>query len=879
MKNFTIPKIRIISLFLLTYIFLTACENKTGVIRISGNKVQEGFFTAEALSPTVLHSNYPMLLENSFQQPILFKLSLNGKDNEGGFGMDHYLIVPEDVTEFHAPLLNFGQHAPKPAGEAPRLTQATNVHFRVDLRTILRTFEANGYYITQTRDTVYADSFHGLYLAGNTKPLKWVWDDPSNLESLRFEDADQDSIYEISIRFDPVTNDRPERRRELSRDLSSFPLFSSPEAPLLEALTNLALEEALLNIRNDGAFSAGAKWPGVWTRDISFAGQLSLAYLFPENMKSSLRAKLSQEGRIIQDTGTGGSWPISSDRHVWTLAAWEVFLATGDKDWLAEIREPVLQALKEDILWNRDPVSDLLLGETSFEDWREQTYPPWMSPADIHASHALSTNIIFKRALEIGLFLAEGQQDIIRSWPELITRLDHNILDHFWSEPLKAPASYTITAPTWIRASHRDLLGESLGILFCNTFSSVGSDLVASYPRTAYGSPIISHQLPHSPPYHNQAIWPFVEAYSLLAAKKAGNQKVYKHSFNSLIRAAALFQTHRENFHYTSGRPDQTEINSDRQLWSVAAWLGAVYKGLFGISISYDFSNDEFDLYLKPNNPFKWDDYALKQLLLHDTPISIRLKGRGSIIKTMVVNGQVHDAEAPLVLRGERLDILIELVEPQQTDGLEINFSDHTLPDIPQALWKGDTLIWSNHSSRSILEYNGLILDTLDHPMAILPDSLNGFFYLRSFDSTGALSLPCKPYYRGPSATLILKTQEPYYIEIGRTTAYIKLGFSLPETGNYLLRFIYSNGNGPINTGSTCGLAKLTINDWWLEQMVSFPHTATWDNWRYSAWIKAQFQAGKNSLRLDQESLPVNNMNGEENVFRVQAIEVIPVQP
>ncbi|MCF7823255.1 MAG: hypothetical protein K9N35_03700 [Candidatus Marinimicrobia bacterium] len=867
-------------ILLLTFmLFLVNCDRNSKVIKIGSDEVREGNFSARALSPTQLYSDYPMILEGGIDQPIIFKLSLNGKDNEGGYGADHYLSIPEGVTEFHAPLLQFGQETPKPELVAPKITQISTAHFRVDLHSVLKEFQTQGYFITNTGDTVFADKFQGLYLAGGIQPLNWIWDDPSHLEAFRFDDSDQDSIYEISIRFDPTAEAQGERNWELSKDLSALPHFSSPDAPLLEAITNLALEEALMDIREDGTFSAGKEWPGVWTRDISFAGQLSLAYLFPEQMKASLRAKLNADRRIIQDTGTGGSWPISSDRHVWTLAAWEVFLATGDKDWLDEIKAPVISALQEDILWNRDPISGMILGETSFEDWREQTYPPWMTPADIHSSQALSTNIIFKRALEIGLVLARGQKNITSTWPELINRLDDNMLNHFWNESLDAPASYNIASPVWIHSSHRDLLAESLGILYSRPFSTVGSKLASSYPRTTYGSPVISHQLVHSPPYHNKAIWPFLEAYSLLAAKKVGNQKVYMHGFNSLIRAAALFQTHRENFHYTSGRPDQTEINSNRQLWSVAGWLGAIYKGLFGISIGYDFDRDEFELNLEPNNPFKWHEFSLNHLTLHKTPIHIQLRGNGSIIESMAVNGTVHTPGDPLPLRGDALEIRIELGQDEASRENNITFAEHILPNIPNTTWASDTLSWISHSSQVLLEVNGFTVDTLEQSPVIIPDSLDGFFCLVAVDSTGALSLPSYPHYQGPSASLVLNTEAPYYIELGKETAYISLSFSLPNAGNYLLRFIYSNGSGPINTGSTCGLAKLKINNWWLEKMVSFPHTASWDQWRTSSWQTAFFQAGTNHVTLDQESLPVSNMDGNQNLFRIQAVEIIPIMP
>ena len=866
-----------ILLSLIALLTLMTCESQNTPFTIHSNKVVEGDYTAKALSATQLSSNYPMDMDLSIPQPILFKLSMNGKDNEAGFGQDHYLVVPQGVTEFYAPTLKFGTNTPFAPGSPPSISEPTNVHFRVDMHPILEAFETHSYYVTTTLDTIHESEFQGLYIAGGTAPLQWIWDLPSPPSPLQFHDADQDSIYELSLSFIPPTLDTSEREWTLSKDISDLPKFSSPEAPLLEALTNLALEEALLNIREDGAFSAGKEWLGVWTRDISYASQLSLAYLFPENVKASLRAKLSGSGRIIQDTGTGGSWPISSDRHVWTLAAWEVYLATGDEQWLDEIREPVLRALHEDLLWNRDPVSGMLLGETSFEDWREQTYPPWMTPADIHASHALSTNIVFKRALEIGLALVKNNQDIIRSWPELIQRLDQNIMGHFWNAELAAPASYIIASPSWIPAPHRDLLGESLGILFSQSFTSLDSQLVATYPRTDYGSPVISHQLPHAPPYHNKSIWPFVETYGLLAAKQAGNDEVYAHAFNGLIRSAALFQSHRENYHYTTGRPDETQINSDRQLWSVGGWLGAIYKGLFGISIHPSFDQGGFEILLAPNNPFEWDRFGLTNLTLHDTPIRIELTGSGGVIQAMHVNDSPHEAGEPISLEGKTLNIRIELTDDESSDPPQLLLANHLLPEIPEHYWTNDSLIWEDPSS-VIIEVNGRFLDTLSHPLVTISDSLNGFFTLRSVDSVGNRSLPSKPYYLGPSAPLMLNPNPPYYIELGDENAYVEMNFGVPADGNYLIRFIYSNGAGPINTGNTCGLAKLTINDWWLEQMISFPHTAAWENLGTTAWTKAQFNEGVNRLILNQEALPVTNMNGSKNLFRVYRLEFIPLQ-
>src|SRR5690348_6039898 len=89
------------------------------------------------------------------------------------------------------------------------------------------------------------------------------------------------------------------------------------------------------DIRSDSTFMAGAEWNGVWTRDISYSMILSLAMLHPRICKRSLMRKV-KNGVIIQDTGTGGSYPVSTDRMIWATAAREVYKVTGDRSWLKQ---------------------------------------------------------------------------------------------------------------------------------------------------------------------------------------------------------------------------------------------------------------------------------------------------------------------------------------------------------------------------------------------------------------------------------------------------------------------------------------------------------------------------------------------------------------
>jgi hypothetical protein len=90
-------------------------------------------------------------------------------------------------------------------------------------------------------------------------------------------------------------------------------------------------------------FETGEKWHYVWTRDLSYAADLGLGMLDPQRVRNSLLFKLSgyRDGvtkapqaagsddglQIIQDTGSGGSWPVSTDRVTWAFGAEEVLKA------------------------------------------------------------------------------------------------------------------------------------------------------------------------------------------------------------------------------------------------------------------------------------------------------------------------------------------------------------------------------------------------------------------------------------------------------------------------------------------------------------------------------------------------------------------------
>lgn len=199
---------------------------------------------------------------------------------------------------------------------------------------------------------------------------------------------------------------------EKKNDLSGFPKLVTPY-PIEEAVYNIGVDECINAVEPDGTLRTGLEWGGVWTRDVSYSTILSMAYMQPQAAMTSLLCKINEKGEIVQDTGTGGAWPCSTDREIWVGAAWELYKVTGDRKWLETVYPVAKKSLEVDIRTVIDKETGLAKGESSFIDWREQSYPRWMEPADIYDSKCLGTNMVFYIALtsasEMGRILGDNE--------------------------------------------------------------------------------------------------------------------------------------------------------------------------------------------------------------------------------------------------------------------------------------------------------------------------------------------------------------------------------------------------------------------------------------------------------------------------------------
>ncbi|MFC5461438.1 esterase [Massilia niabensis] len=368
-------------------------------------------------------------------------------------------------------------------------------------------------------------------------------------------------------------------------------------------------------------FETGEKWHYVWTRDLSYAADLGLALLDPGRVRNSLDFKLSgyrkevpkaaqvagtPDGlQVVQDTGSGGSWPVSTDRVTWAFAAEETLrhLPPAER---APFAKRALTALTNTIENDRiaafdakDGLKDgLYSGEQSFLDWRDQSYAAWIPDdlASMASAKAVSTNVAHYKALTFTARLAREAGDTARAarYGAWALDLKKAINARLW---MKEAGMYSsLTAGHLVGAPmHRfDWLGQALAIVTGIADSAQARSILARYPHGPMGAPVIWPQQPGVPVYHNRAMWPFVTGYGLKAAALIGNVAVADAAYDSLMRGAALNMSNMENLEWLSGQPlllDEKNpsligpvINSRRQLWSVGAYLGMVIENVFGVS-------------------------------------------------------------------------------------------------------------------------------------------------------------------------------------------------------------------------------------------------------------------------------------------------------
>lgn len=741
--------------------------------------------------------------------------------------------------------------------------------------------------------------------------------------------------YELTSNADLRDNRPPERRVAFS-EIAGHARVRTGNV-LFDGLYAMAVHEALQNSVSqikDGAygngeliqidaFQTGEFWTYVWTRDLAYSVHLALGGFDPQRAVRSLLFKTSVlkasvagglTNQIIQDTGSGGSYPVSSDRVVWALGASETlkYLHGAEReDFLARVYAILRDTIEQDRRLVFDAGCGLYRGEQSFLDWREQTYPGWTrdNVLAIAMSKSLSVNAANYYLLTTAADYAvvRGQKADARRFANWAAELKTAINNRFYDREPGLYSAYLLSDGVHdIRVRRYDLLAESLAILFDIADQSRADAILRNYPVGPHGPSVVWPQEQTVPIYHNQAIWPFVTAYWLKAARKANCVEAVNRGIESLQKGAAFNLSNMENFDFISGRPDVKGalrngpvVNSRRQLWSVAAYLSMVQDIVFGLETSWDglrfqpfvtgkLRNETF----ASSEVIELRDFRYRNtrhlVRIHLPPADSQSDGVCSIHR-MELNGRDpgnNFVKADSLKPTNQWDIFLRSprsgrkAAPLRT----VNVADERVLFGPvQPTWdetregitveNGRSTLWFHHPDASNVAFNiyrdgNICARNIRQTRWI--DASSDYrsrvhcYAVEAVDLQSGNTSHLTPfrYVRAANQHQVIPAQEMlnrggnlvagHHFENWGEPDDELLTKSLTVRGNgrHLVRVEFSNGSGPVNTGITCAVKKLELLKAGSREVVAsgylvMPQSGDWNRWDMSSPVSMNLRAGE----------------------------------
>lgn len=712
-----------------------------------------------------------------------------------------------------------------------------------------------------------------------TKAYVWHGDTISQGEFMATAPNEHEIVSTYSAQpgfFMPI-----QKRWTLKNDISSYPRLVTGNR-LHTAIYNMGLDEMVNAVEPDTTLRTGKEWAGVWTRDVSYSILLSMAYLQPEASKVSLMKKVDALGRIIQDTGSGGAWPVSTDREIWCVAAYEVYKVTGDKKWLKFIYPVVKRSLETDSEIVYDGQTGLTKGETSFIDWREQSHPKWMQCADIFNTETLSTSIVHAQAWRVLAAMAEeiGDKKVAHEAQQKASSIADAVNSRLWMADKGYYGMYLYGREHLIMNPRAETLGESLAIMWDIANAERGKSITENNPTTPFGAAIFYPQISDMPAYHNNALWPWVGSWWALANAKMGNEDGVMQAIGAVFRPAALFCTNKENFNLDNG-DIATELNSSNMLWCLSGNLAITHKILFGI----DYQKDALAFH-----PFVPKALAgtrtLENFKYRNAVLDITVSGYGNVIKQFKVNGKQQTPE--ILAKKAKGKLKVEIVMANNDiPGLKVNNVDNAKAPITPIAWlEGKTLCWNpiEYIHHYVVLRDGKRI--AETHCTTFDASVPGEYQVIGVDEKGIESFASEPrltnevaVFEMPQEISQLSSKETVYqpqetvggytgagfAELDKSSAALNIPVSVKADGEYAITFRYANGDGPVNTENRCALRTLKV-DGKKVGVVILPQRGrgNWNDWGLSNALQVALAPGEHVLTL--EFLPANeNMNIKTN--------------
>ena len=433
-------------------------------------------------------------------------------------------------------------------------------------------------------------------------------------------------------------------------------------------------QAGLLRRRPGTFFRAGGGYKQPWTRDASVNSWSGGSLLAPEVARNTLFSVVRRErnGKLIVQQDD--QW---WDQTIWIVAAWNHFLVTGDRAFLAHAYEAAEDTLDRERELHFNQTFGLFAGPAFLNDGiAGYPVPPATASEDqgsfvlryagADRAMVLSTNCIYAGAYGAAAAMAAElhKPSQAAAFSAQGAALAVQIRERFWLA-VEGRFGYLLHADGTLDRSQ-----EGSGSAFALLFGVATPEQSASVLRTVHEErfglpdvwPAFARYSAEQPGRHNNILWPPIMALWAEAAAKAGEVTIFAREVERLAGLAAGDRDHFwEIYNGDTGLPSggwqagHLWFSEPNQTWSATAYLRMIYTGLFGLRFSVD------GLRFEPTLPAGWGDVTLRGVRYRGTVLTIELHGAGRMVKSFRLDGRrMAEPTVSLRLKG-RHTIVMEM--------------------------------------------------------------------------------------------------------------------------------------------------------------------------------------------------------------------------
>lgn len=312
--------------------------------------------------------------------------------------------------------------------------------------------------------------------------------------------------------------------------------------------------------------------------------------------------------------------PTGCDHLDWSNAAWDLYCATGDKQWLEWAYNTLHATLINDSINLVDGYTPLCSGAVTGNDsyW---LYPPEASEVNRYEWRTMRGSVMMMGAMAVHDEMAI-ELGLEPKYTDAMMRLKEAINQQFWNEHAGRYNAYSTDAldPGGVT----DNLAQALWVIGRVADDDRAGQVLADTPMLPEGIPTTIPQNIYLEPLFTSTDWPVVQALWCMAAAAAGNEHALRMGWAALLRAQALFQP--INLHMFDAGPDYSRLSY--------ASIAVALRVIMGINFTPD------GIAITPHVPVQLQGVkTVRGLRYRDATFDIAINGIGSNVVSMTIDG------------------------------------------------------------------------------------------------------------------------------------------------------------------------------------------------------------------------------------------------